>query len=136
MSKSHCQLASFIVRQFSFFDKNCKYILHLKLLPYYGSRGNVSYLYHRYLNLQLSFKFNLTRKIIFYLFLCNDRWIEPRHACTYWFITVISYILSVFSLTVLSSCCSFYNFKSFVVTFTCSNLLLSITQVLLKQENF
>ena len=45
MSKSHCQLACFIVRQFSFFDKNCKYILHLKLLPYYGSRGNSKLIY-------------------------------------------------------------------------------------------
>ena len=39
-SKSHYQLACFILRQFSFYDKNCKYILHLKLLLYYGSRGN------------------------------------------------------------------------------------------------
>ena len=68
----------------------------------------------------MTFKLNLTCKSTFYLFLYNNRWIEPRHAYTYWFIKVISYILHVFSLNLLSRCCSFHIFKSFVVNFTWS----------------
>ena len=41
-----------------------------------------------------------------------------------------------FSLTLLSRCGSFHIFKFLVVNVTWSNLLLSVTQVVLKQENF
>ena len=47
------------------------------------------------------------------------------------------YLLSVlFSFILLSTCYLFHIFESFVVAFTWSNLLLTIAQIVLKQENF
>ena len=47
------------------------------------------------------------------------------------------YLQSVlFSFILLSTCYLFHIFESFVVAFTWSNLLLTIAQIVLKQENF
>ena len=121
MSKSHCQLACFIVREFNFFDKNCKYILHLKLLFYYGSKGN-SKLFIPLLNNVKNSIFNLASNSVLYVksfFTCfyvmKDELTLDMHA-----------LIDLSELFLMYCMCFLWPYCQGFVHFTFSDLLLSI----------
>ena len=110
--------------------KNCNYILKLKLLPYYGSREN-SKLFIPPLYCVKSSIFNWASNSVLH--------VKSIFTCFYVIIDELSvecvHLLIFHSYFLYTAFFLWLHYQG-VVNFTFSNLLLSITQVLLKQENF